>query len=169
MWAMHTMDIAATAQVLEIGCGRGLAASLVCQRLSPPGRIVALDRSSAMVRLAEQRNAASVANGTAAFLATPLGAARFTGPRFDTVFAMNVNLFWEPSSAPELDVVRAALADDGAMYLFYERPQAIRATTISDRMARFLDAQGLRTTVLHTVTTSGRTVVCVVARPTTSS
>jgi ubiquinone/menaquinone biosynthesis C-methylase UbiE len=162
-WAMQTMAIAPADHVLEIGCGRGIAASLVCQRLSG-GRIVAIDRSLAMAKLAEQRNIDDVEAGKAVFLATPLDAADLTGERFDKVFAVNVNLFWVRSSVKELDLVRRVLKRNGAMYLFYEPPQPARAMAIAERVASFLTEQGFTTTTLTTTTNRARAVVCVVAR-----
>jgi ubiquinone/menaquinone biosynthesis C-methylase UbiE len=162
-WAMQTMAIAPSDHVLEIGCGRGVAASLVCQRLSR-GRIVAIDRSVTMAKTAEQRNIDSVEAGRAVFLATSLDAAQLDGERFDKVFAVNVNLFWVRSSARELDLIRRVLKRNGAMYLFYEPPHAPRAMAIADNVVAFLTEQGFATTTLTTTTRPGRAVVCVVAR-----
>ena len=162
-WAVQTMAIAPADHVLEIGCGRGVAAALVCERLTG-GSIVAIDRSVAMAKLAEHRNMRNVEAGKAIFLATALGAADLAGARFDKVFAVNVNLFWVRSSVKELDLVRRVLKRNGAMYLFYEPPQPARAKAIAQRVASFLTEQGFATTTLTTTTNRARAVVCVVAR-----
>jgi ubiquinone/menaquinone biosynthesis C-methylase UbiE len=161
------MAIASTDHVLEIGCGRGVAARLVCQRLSE-GRIVAIDRSVTMAKAAEQRNIDSVEAGRASFLATSLDAADLDGHRFDKIFAVNVNLFWVRSSARELELIRRVLKPGGAIYLFYEPPHATRARAIADNAATFLTGQGFDTTTLTTTTGPQRAVVCVVARLLTS-
>ena len=165
---METMAIGPTDHVLEIGCGRGVAASLVCQRLSG-GRIVAIDRSATMAKTAEQRNIDSVAAGRAVFLATSLDAAELDGERFDKVFAVNVNLFWVRSAARELNLIRRVLKPGGTLHLFSEPPQAARATAIADNVVAFLTEQGFATTTLSTNTTPSRAVVCVTARPLTRS
>lgn len=162
-WAMTTMDLAPAEHVLEIGCGRGVAASLVCERLTS-GRLVAIDRSVPMVKLAQRRNLDSVEAGKAVFLAAPLNAADLDGERFDKVFAVNVNLFWVRSSVKELELVRRSLKRDGAMYLFYEPPRAARAIAIAERVTAFLTEQGFATTTLTTTTKRASAVVCVLAR-----
>jgi cyclopropane fatty-acyl-phospholipid synthase-like methyltransferase len=160
---MMTMDVAPGDHVLEIGCGRGVAASLVCDRLTN-GSLVAIDRSVPMVRLAERRNLDSVQAGKAVFLATPLNSADLNGKRFDKIFAVNVNLFWVRSSVQELELVRRSLKRDGAMYLFYEPPQAARAIAIAERVTGFLTEQGFAATTLAMTTKRASAVVCVLAR-----
>jgi SAM-dependent methyltransferase len=160
-WAVRTLAIRATDRLLEIGCGRGTAAALVCERLAT-GQLTAIDRSAAMIRLAEQHNAAQIASGRAAFHAVALDEAKLDGPGFDTVFAISVNLFWVDSSTRELEIVRRALKPDGTMHLFYRRPDAARNLAMAHKVVAFLGERGFSAAV----GTGPRSAVCVTARPT---
>lgn len=61
------LDIQPEDQILEIGCGHGVAATFVCERLNG-GRLTAIDRSPAMIRAATRRNIAYVEAGVAEFI-----------------------------------------------------------------------------------------------------
>jgi SAM-dependent methyltransferase len=87
-------------RVLEIGCGHGVAATLVCER---GARLTAIDRSPKMVEAAARRNASYVAAGTAEFLLARLEDADLGDRRFDKIFAVRVGLFHrEPERARRL-------------------------------------------------------------------
>ena len=87
--ALHADD-----DVLEIGCGHGVAATLVCEQLAPgDGRLTAIDRSPKMVEAAARRNAMYVEAGKAEFLEQHLERLDLGDRRFDVVFAVRVGLF----------------------------------------------------------------------------
>ncbi len=86
-------------RVLEIGCGHGVAATLVCERLAG-GAYTAVDRSPKMIAAARRRNAAYVAEGRAEFLVMALEALDLGDRRYDVIFATRVGLFHrEPARA----------------------------------------------------------------------
>ena len=87
--AVEALGIKPGDRVLELGCGHGVAASLVCERLGDGGRLLAIDRSQKMVDAAEERNAEHVAAGRATFLCTTFEDADFGGERFDVIFGIH--------------------------------------------------------------------------------
>jgi ubiquinone/menaquinone biosynthesis C-methylase UbiE len=103
-------------RVLEIGCGHGVAATLVCER---GGRLTAVDRSPKMVAAATKRNAAFVEAGTAEFLLGSLEELDLGDRRFEKIFAVRVGLFHrEPERARRL--TERWLAPGGTLLTAYD-------------------------------------------------
>ncbi len=103
-------------RVLEIGCGHGVAATLVCERLGS-GHLTAVDRSAKMIQAATRRNAAHVA----ALEDLDLG-----DRRFDKIFAVRVGLFHrDPGQAR--GIVERWLAPGGEVFVFYDLPSGTEA------------------------------------------
>ena len=108
--------------MLEIGCGHGVAATIVCERLRRgSGRLTAIDRSPKMVQAAARRNALFVAAGTAEFLVMALEDLDLGDRRFDVVFAVRVGLFHrEPQRARAL--VEPWLKPTGRLHAIFDPP-----------------------------------------------
>jgi ubiquinone/menaquinone biosynthesis C-methylase UbiE len=143
-WAVDTLGVEPDDRVLEIGGGRGVSASLVCERLSG-GTYTGIDRSETATRAARKRNQGYMASATASFDTADVADADFDDARFDIVFAVNVNVFWLDATS-ELKVIRRALSPNGLLYLFYEPPSADMTHDIADRVASNLAANGFEVT-----------------------
>jgi ubiquinone/menaquinone biosynthesis C-methylase UbiE len=114
------IDIRPDARVLEVGCGHGIAATLICRQLSS-GRYTAIDRSAKMIRAAQARNHAFVAQGRAEFLVGALETVDLGDRRFNVALAMRVRLFHtDPARAEAL--VRRWLAPQGRLFVQYDAP-----------------------------------------------
>ena len=111
-------------RVLEIGCGHGVAATLVCERLGS-GHLTAVDRSAKMIQAATRRNAAHEAD-RAEFLVAALEDLDLGDRRFDKIFAVRVGLFHrDPGQAR--GIVERWLAPGGEVFVFYDLPSGTEA------------------------------------------
>src|SRR3546814_4754423 len=61
-WAVEVLDVQPADQVLEIGCGQGQAAELICSRLKT-GKLLAIDRSESGVDRTKRRCAEFISAG----------------------------------------------------------------------------------------------------------
>ncbi|MBO4205900.1 class I SAM-dependent methyltransferase [Micromonospora echinofusca] len=162
-WVVDLMSVDPSDQVLEIGCGRGVAVDLVCERLTS-GKITAIDRSEKAIQGAAERNSGWVADGRADLRVAAIESAEFGGQTFDKIFAVNVNLFWVRSPAKELALFQRILAPGGAVYLCWEPPGAGKAVEIDKKVSRALADHGWQS---ETVTgqAGDAALICLVARP----
>ena len=115
------LDVRPGDRVLEIGCGHGVAATMVCERLGGRGRLTAIDRSPKMIEAAARRNAAHVETGVAEFLVMSLEDMDLGERRFDKVFAVRVGLFHrDPRRAHAL--AERWLAPGGTLLAVFDEP-----------------------------------------------
>jgi len=114
-WGVDAMDIQPSDQVLEIGCGHGVAVALVCVRLDD-GRIIALDRSAKMIAAAQTRNARWVATGKAAFFQAAFPDLDLGDRRFSKIVAIHVPLF-RGDRAAAIATLRRLLEPGGTVSL----------------------------------------------------
>lgn len=140
-WAVATLAIRPSDTLLEIGCGRGLAVSLVAPQLKS-GYILAIDRSAAAIAAARKAGQDWEAAGKAFFRHAALADLSGSEGPFDTIFAVNVNLFWT-DPRPEVPVVRQLLKKAGRLHLFYEPPAAAQRDRITSLVTDKLGALGL--------------------------
>ena len=117
---VERLDILPDDLVLEIGCGHGVAATLVCERLEE-GHLTAIDRSVKMIQTATRRYAAHVETGRAEFLVADLEDLDLGDRRFDKIFAVRVGLFHrDPERARS--IVERWLAPGGGIFVFFDPP-----------------------------------------------
>ena len=162
VWAVDTLAVEPDERLLEIGCGHGVAVSLVCEKLKG-GTITAIDRSGKMIEAARKRNADHVAAGAASFqTATPLDA-DLGDTRFDKVFAVNVGMFWRQRPVRELAILREHLAPDGKLFLFHEPPPGSKVPPIAGPVSELLESNGFTVVEVLEHDLEHTRVECVVA------
>ncbi|WP_433333337.1 SAM-dependent methyltransferase [Spirillospora sp. CA-294931] len=160
--AVQVVDPRPDDRILEIGAGPGVAAALVCERLTGDGRFVGIDRSATAVGRATARNAGFVARGLADFRQVALGEVVPGQERFDKIFAVNVNVFWTTPEGPESGIVRELLAPGGVFHLIYEGPPGTaRSAQVVETVTGALRRGGL---AAHTGNSSP-SILCVTATP----
>ena len=165
VWAVDMLEIRPADRLLEVGCGHGVAVSLVCERLTT-GRITAIDRSPKMIEMARRRNREHVEAGRAVLEAIALENADLGDQRFDKVFAFNAAPFWlQPEAA--LDAVREHLAGDGAVYIFWDARHSApeRAQDLGSELAEQLREGGFSVDRVLVEDMRPVPAVCVIGRP----
>ena len=114
------MRIRPTDVILEVGCGHGVAADLICQRLSS-GHFVAIDRSRKMIAAATHRNARHISSGIAAFIVADLDSFDPGSRRFDIVLAIRVGFFHRDAQRARA-IVSPWLKPRGKIVAEYDEP-----------------------------------------------
>jgi SAM-dependent methyltransferase len=165
VWAVNTLEVGPTDRLLEIGCGHGVAISLICERLTT-GTITAIDRSPKMIEMATRRNREHVDAGRAVLEAVALEEAELGDRRFDKVFAFNVAPFWlQPKAA--LGAVREHLAQHAPLYLFWDARHSApeRARDLANELADRLREGGFSVDRVLVEDLHPVPAVCAIGRP----
>jgi SAM-dependent methyltransferase len=163
-WAVEVLGVEPSDRVLEVGCGHGVAATLVCERLDG-GRLTAIDRSAKMIEMATRRNEEHVAEGRAVFETVALERADFGEERFDKVFGVHVADLWRSDEA--LAVVRRHLAPGGGLFVIDQAPgwrTAGDARASAEQVAEALREHGFAVGEPLIEELEKAPVVCVMAR-----
>jgi len=147
-WAVEMMDVKPSDQVLEIGCGPGAGAELICARLET-GRLFAIDRSESGVDRTKRRNARYVDKGRLTVRQIDLATLRVPVKRLNKVFAFNVNLFWVRRCADEIALLHERIVPGGAVYLFYEANRPDLVPNIVRKASAALSEGGFRVSVVE--------------------
>jgi SAM-dependent methyltransferase len=160
-WAVDQLDVQPRDRVLELGCGHGVAVTMICEQLRG-GVVVGVDRSPKMIAAARRRNAAHVTAGRARFVTAEIHEADLGDEPFIKALAVRFPPLLRGGAGPTLAAVRHHLAEGGALYVV-EHPLA------RDRIHGVADAIALRlrehdfTVESVVVEERERPAVCVVA------
>lgn len=150
-WVVEALAVRPADRLLEIGCGGGTATALVAERLTT-GHVLAVDRAAGAVRRARERNAAHIDAGTVEVRQLDIVDGELPERSFDTVFAVNVSLFWLATPPGLLDRLGRLLARGGTLRVFAERPTRAAVEAIAAEAADAMRASGFATV---TATVSG--------------
>lgn len=163
-WAVDQLAVGESDRILEIGGGRGVAAALICARLTR-GSYLRIDRSATAVRASTVSNREYVERGAARFEQQALqDVDPIRLPRFDKLFAINVNLFWTGPAQEELALVRQLLSDNGRLDLFHDSPTTAGTSRKVGLLAEHLGRAGYAVTSV-TATLARSTVIGLSCQP----
>ena len=147
-WAVDLMDVRPDDNILEIGCGPGAGAELICERLQT-GKLFAIDRSESGVDRTKRRCAKHVAAGRLTVRQIDLATLRVPVKRLTKVFAFNVNLFWVRNCDDEVALLHERVVPGGAVYLFYEANRSELVPNIVKKTSDALARAGFRVSVVE--------------------
>lgn len=147
-WAVDILDVKPGDQVLEVGCGQGHAAELICSRLVT-GKLLAIDRSESGVDRTKRRCAEYIEAGRLAVRHIDLATLRVPVKRLDKVFAFNVNLFWVRDCQDELALLHERISPGGAIHLFYDATRPEQLPTALQKASAALVTAGFRVSVVE--------------------
>lgn len=134
-WAVGMLAVKPADTILEIGCGAGIAAEQIAQKLTS-GTITAIDQSTAMIKMASKRNNKYIFAGRAVFLTGKLVEIKLPDRLYDKIFAFNVSIFWKNPSY-ELQIIKSHLSPDGAFYLFHQPPYDVTKQVAEKAIEQF--------------------------------
>lgn len=146
MWITEALSITPADRILEIGCGAGALASLICDRLDR-GQVTAIDRSAAAIARASARNADHVATGRAVFHQVDLAEIDLARRRFDKIVAVNVSALWIVDADNEWNRLLRHLRPAGTVRLFHRSAQAARTAQVASAMTAAMVRHGLTASV----------------------
>jgi trans-aconitate methyltransferase len=147
-WAVDFMEVRPDDHILEIGCGPGAAAELICSRLET-GKLFAIDRSESGVDRTRRRCAKCIEAGRLTVRQIDLATLRVPVKRLTKVFAFNVNLFWVRECADEVALLHERVLPGGQVFLFYDATRADQVPTIIEQASAALQQGGFRVSVVE--------------------
>lgn len=142
-WAVNALNVDEADDVLELGCGSGVAAVLVAGKLTT-GQVTAVDRSAVAVGRAITRGSDLIDAGRLGVRQASVAELDQATERYDKIFAINVNLFWVRPGSSEVGVVRQLLRPGGELHVFYDVPDPGQAQRTARLVAEGLAGHGLR-------------------------
>jgi 2-polyprenyl-3-methyl-5-hydroxy-6-metoxy-1,4-benzoquinol methylase len=116
-WAVSVLNIKPKDLILEIGCGAGILAEQIANRLTT-GSITAIDKSAPMINLACRRNCKFIETGKATFIVSDFIKAGMNTITFDTIRGFNVSLFWKHPTR-ELELIRNSFDKQARKKIFF--------------------------------------------------
>lgn len=142
-WGVELLDVDVDHDVLEVGCGLGVALGLVADRLADgTGTVVGLDRSATAIERSRRRLARHAAANRVRLQHADLAHLDAAERAFDRVLAVNVNTFWTGAAEHECRRLADVLRPDGRVILVFAGPGGEEGRDVGTTVAAHLAAHG---------------------------
>lgn len=160
-WAVDFIDVKRDDHILEIGCGTGHAADLICRRLEGKGKMFAIDRAEAGVDRTKIRCQEHIDAGKLKVRQIDLATLRVPVKRLTKVFAFDVNLFWVRDCSDEVALLHERVLPGGSVNLFYSANKTENVKEMISKAAESLTKGGFR---VYIATSEDPPVVGIIGR-----
>ena len=137
-WTVSLLDIQPGDRVLEIGFGPGLAIERAA-RLASRGRVVGLDHSEVMWKVASRRNRGAIEAGLVELRRADVADLPIPSVGFDKVFTVNCMMFW-PDPVAALRRLREVMRPGGTLAVTHQPRNAGASEADVERAAREIQA-----------------------------
>lgn len=138
LWTVELLDLHSASEVLEFGCGPGLAL-VECARRTPEGRVTGLDHSPVMVAQAENRSRKANLERSPIIKCSRIEEMPKFGCSFDAVFSVNVIQFL-PDMTGTFSIIRGLLKPSGTVATTFQPRSANASRTDTFAMAEKIEA-----------------------------
>jgi len=146
LWTVELLDVQPTDNIVEIGCGPGLALE-ACLRKATQGNVLGLDHSQTMLDQSRRRNSAGYENGRLTLKLATLEDASLPEGTFDKICSANVVQFF-PDQLASFRKILATLKSKGLSATTYmpRNKNANRkdALVMAEKTAGYMEAAGFK-------------------------
>lgn len=136
-WAVELLDVQPDDSVLEIGCGSGIAAQRIIEKLSGKGWYYGVDKSDAAVKAAFTRVHDPERPGRAIIRRGAFDADNHEPVIFSRVLAVNCNVFWTDDGEALRGVGRLTRKHSTFVQV-YEPPSAAQRSKIAQVLQQLM-------------------------------
>jgi SAM-dependent methyltransferase len=170
LWTVELLDIEPHHRVLELGYGPGVAVE-ACARRATRGRVVGVDHSETMQRVARRRNARAVAEGRVDLRVASFDAIPDLGESFDRILSVNAATFSDDPGRLLADLA-GRLRPGGWLAVTFQSRRPGATSRDSERggeeLVRALRSAGLEDVRLEVLPLEPVAAVCALGRRPTS-
>lgn len=119
-WAVEQLHVESGDHVLEVGCGHGHAAALVCELVGDDGSLTAIDRSPLMTDMAKAQLRPWLDNGAVVLTCGLVEECGLQDDFYDLIFGFSVAPMWRSPTVTA--ALWRALKPGGTVHLFDQPP-----------------------------------------------